>query len=251
MFLASLSLARESSSIWNLIVEFANAAEIPEATSDLVSLHKACLQWSSPGPAGEVMSALPAAFTQELRDLREGRVPDHVIAEYRQKIRAVLGWLSHPQRVDRNSARVAFDFLRGCLDSIKWEFHFNDVFKEDRRSSAFYVQFAVDFPMLLSPICLFIWRQMERYRTGDEALNRIVPIKTCARPSCEKFIFVERARETSYCRNSNCRSLHWQAEHKQDRAEKARKQRLRDKESEKEGLQIVNAEFKSKKGGKR
>lgn len=201
--------------IWEKIVGYANAdLSNADYAENFDALYRECLRWIDPGAAGKLKASIPSAFSIEANAVFEGEQSVEVlVAKHQQDIRNVLRWLSRPGQVgDPDAAKDALVFLRRNVESIKWEFHVNDSFDPNRRGAAFYVAMPMEFPSIMSPFCLFIWRQIGRYREGDGELKEVIPVELCERPGCGRFFIVERLRRGRFC-GSNCRAMDWQAKH--------------------------------------
>lgn len=237
--------------IWKQLVEYANADfngnGEPSLEREFLTLHQACIQWIAPA-VGMVSRSMPHVFSQGIKDANEGGPPISVTARENQtEIRRVLQWLIEPEQSEANQAEKAFRYLESCIESIRWERLFNKEFNPIYRKGAFWIDYPANFGHVMSPMCEFIWRQMERYRAGDGELKQLIPIDVCRRPSCGRFFLIERIGRGSYC-SGLCRASHWQSTHPEERRERERERQLRKKQRELKKADIGRA--KSKRGRK-
>ncbi len=166
----------------------------------------------------------PLHSARRSRKLDEGGKTESVLAsDYQNDVRRVLQWITGPEHAGSDMATHALSFLRKGIDGIKRVFDVNEIFDPDRRSAAFYVETPIEFPFIVSPVCVFIWRQLERYREGDGELKELVPLGRCKR--CGNFFLAERVRRKAFC-SDKCRSGFRQDQMTPDqKAERMRKYR--------------------------
>jgi hypothetical protein len=237
-------LRKRDREIWGLIVKYVNADASSDAVADnFLALFHACMHWID-STIGEFADAIPAAFCKEIREANEGRKSTSTLAaDCQNDVKQVLQWITQPQKTDSRRATVALTFLRSKVDGIKRVFDVNDKFDPNRRDAAFYVETPIEFPAIVSPICLFIWRQLERYREGDGELKGIIPLGTCKR--CGNFFVIKRVDRREFC-GDNCRAgFHQDQMTQEQKAERMRKYRAALKEIERKRIRIA----KQRKGG--
>ena len=230
--------------IWELLVKYANAREGPDVNDFLILL---------PGSASVGLIPLSACLQIQspLHSARRSRKP--MKAEPRNQlwpviITRMLGGYSSGSRIRSTQVQTwpftALSFLRKGIDGIKRVFDVNEMFDPDRRSAAFYVETPIEFPFIVSPVCVFIWRQLERYREGDGELKELVPLGRCKR--CGNFFLAERVRRKAFC-SDKCRSgfsrAHTDADQK---AEQMRKYRAGLKEIQSKRTQTATKDKKGK-----
>src|SRR5208337_304182 len=96
-----------------------------------------------------------------LEDVSEGQQSFEVLAADSQaNIRKVLRWLSQAEPDSEELAKDSLAFLRSSIEGTEWKFLVSP--------SLFYVEAAQNFRSVMSPVCLFIWRQLERFHEGGE-----------------------------------------------------------------------------------
>jgi hypothetical protein len=162
-------------------------------------------------------------------------------------LRQVLRWIARPSIVSHDDAKSAFDFLFTQVEGIRWEVEFLAAEPPLERRYTFWFKFPMDFPSVISPLCHFIWVQMERYSDGKDARQRMLPVGLCAREACGKFFLIERAGRSLY-HDGKCRSLHWQSTHKKAKNKQRVDSRIEEKARTVRGLLALMSEKGSVKG---
>jgi hypothetical protein len=216
--------------IWERIVLFANSDASDSADNEMFAAFRACVRWIDPGVVGELSSAVPAAVCKDVADIREGTQSYTALAtKYQAEIKKVLFWLSKwPEKVDPELAKEALAILRHNVDAIEWEFHVNDRLDASVRRTAFYFELTVQYQLIASPISLFIWRQMERYRQSGGQLKEIIPLGLCDRPGCGRFRVVKNRREGRFFCSNLCKAtFHQNAKPKEEKAKYMRERRTK------------------------
>jgi hypothetical protein len=241
--------------IWQRIIDYANidvttgraAAREEDEFSVLISR---CITWIEPTIGSDFLkwpslfsSAFKAADRKELSITGEAD-------RHRKSIRQVLHWIANPADTSTEDSRCAFAFLRTNVESIRWSSTVTNDFTSTQRSTAFWYRSPLDFATLVSPICQFIWLQMERYRSGSDDLKKIIPVGVCCRPGCGQFFMITRVGTGKY-HNPSCRTMHWQSTHKEAARETRLKNQREAKARAKRGLKIVMSEPRRQRKEKR
>lgn len=245
-----LAQSADTKKIWEQLVKYTNAdafaREEPSFVTDFLALRQSCIQYIEPSMR---MGAdhVSDTFAEEADDELSWKTSVLKVARKHQvEVKHVLQWLAEPKYCDWETAQAAYRFLEAEVRSISWDRLFNFQFNPECRDAAFWIDAPTRFGRAMSPICEFIWRQMNGYRNGDGELKALFPIGVCGRPSCGRFFLIERIGRGSYC-SSLCRASHWQSTHLDERRERDRERQLRKKQRELKRAEIGKAEPKKGK----
>lgn len=236
------SAANHERGIWAGIVAYANA-DFGSAASDHVAdfqgLYKGCICWLDP-TIGTFSDSMPSAFSKEMNGVLEGKLSaTEVLMGHQQSLRQILKWLALAEQSETEK-QEAFSLFVKTVQSIKWEFDRNPKFDSKRPASAFWIKTPVQFPQVIAPLCEFLWRQVERYKSGDGDLKEILPIGLCDRPGCGRFRVIKTHRAGHFFCSNLCKATF----HQSKKSNKDRAEYMRDWRETRDHL-------KSKKGGKR
>jgi hypothetical protein len=115
-------------------------------------------------------------------------------------------WLCAPDKYPE-LGKEAIKFLTrkswGAITKIEDNSEFDD--KGNNGTPFFYLITDILYPSIMHPICTFIFERIDRYHKGELKLEEAVPIPTCQRPGCGRFVVPQRPGRMEYC-GSRCRS---------------------------------------------
>jgi len=117
-------------------------------------------------------------------------------------LRRLLLWLSEPTK----HPELAKECLKGLCtagSAVLWEVGANE-FSEDL--PLFFWKRLTDYGLLMSPICNFILRRVERFHEGALELQDAIPVRVCEREGCGKFLVPARTDRKKFC-SSKCLQL--------------------------------------------
>jgi hypothetical protein len=202
--------------IWQGLVQLVNA-DSGEFTSKFQkqaqSLVFDCLEWST-GLVEDDLSIFEDVARQSERQ-KDETIEDaflSMVARYLPDIRAVLAWLSSPDK-EKSLAQQAVYFLQKHSAGVEWSLGIGN---EDFDESGDHGQPVLFWPELnrcesiAGPICKFLAERMWRFQEGELSLIEAIPIRKCDRVGCSKFKLPKRRKNRCFC-SAACRSADYQS----------------------------------------
>jgi hypothetical protein len=206
--------------VWEQIIQYANADWSDRADMGLAELKPAYRKWilnlkflmrlypSFPGDDG------PPTVKEITRYSRPKRRLDplsHFAIRYHDRFTDLLTWLCAPDKSPQLRS-AAVDFLQANARGVRWQIEHVPESNFDEHSHGYLPVFyrrQVEYDSIMSPLCKFIFDQVDRYHVGELELSDAVPIRICKRDGCSKFVLPERKGRKEYCSNI-CRAKDYQ-----------------------------------------
>jgi hypothetical protein len=127
---------------------------------------------------------------------------------YQADVQRLLSWLSSPDK-NAETAQEAVDFLLRHTRGIQTKIDVNPEFDDTGNKGYPFLWEVTDIrcPSVVTPLCEFIFKQIDHYHQGGISLAQAIPVLKCKRPGCGRFMVPGRAGRKEYC-SDNCRARH-------------------------------------------